>query len=446
MVELDERAHVYARELATLAGREADQVAVRVQYGARLVAANRFAEVWPNTTRTSSTRRALQGWYLHAFEQHLAEPVAGTVQTIDGTEAGRVLATVIERTRVSRNVALGVITALAHDARILARGTAIARGRLVEAALNGHISKLFPRRPAADLGLRQAISEQWYARCFHAVIGPKVLGVPTAPVTPMETHAVGTCLAANQARILLQHGDPIGLASEQSWREHASWWWANQRTTQRKGWLRREGYGPHLAMTSFGRLPPYLQSRLLEQHPPSDLDLSRSVDVGAPVERAARMFDAEPVRPATDAEQRAERAIFTRGGGAIPPNMIPEQPDLPLLDALRELRRNNRNNRSEVGGLGYFHQWWSDPRKVDQAVQMRLAGAQFGEIANQLSIGIRSLRKGLLRSNVDPDALRRGSQNERILEAQRGSGKRQPTAARARRSPPQGDREPEGRE
>lgn len=443
---LDERAHLYARELATLAGREADQVAVRVQYGARLVAVNRFAEMWPNTARNSLTRRALQGWYLYAFEQHLAEPVAGTVQTVDGREAGRVLATVIERTRVNRDVALGVITALAHDARILARSTAIARGRLLEAALTGHISKLFPRRPEADLGLRQAIAEQWYARSFHAVIGPKVLGVPTAPVTRMEIHAVGTCLATNQARILLEHGDPIGLAREQTWRDHASWWWVNQRTAQRQGWLRRAGYGPGLAMTSFGRLPPYLQSRLLEQHPPSDLDLSHPVDVGTPAQRAARMFDTAPLRPATDAEQQAERLIFTRGGGTIPPNMLPEQPDMvPLLDALRELRRNNQNNRSEVGGLGYLHQWWSDPGKVDQAVQMRLAGTDFGDIAKQLGIGKKSLRKGLLKSNVNADALVQASPNERILKAQRGSGKPHRAARAPRRRSAEGDRQPEGR-
>ncbi|GAB3930761.1 hypothetical protein GCM10027613_51330 [Microlunatus endophyticus] len=141
-----ERARIYAHEVSEFATAEANEVAVRLQYGARSIAVARFSELWPQHARNPQTRRALQAWYLYAFEQHLAEPVAGTVQTINGKQAGRALATVMEQTRVHHAVTVGVITALAQDARILARKTAVARGQLLEAALNARINRLFPSR------------------------------------------------------------------------------------------------------------------------------------------------------------------------------------------------------------------------------------------------------------------------------------------------------------
>lgn len=431
-----DRAQQYAVELSNLARQDADQVAARLQYGSRAVAVQRFARMWPDNQHRPA-RRALQRWYLYAFEQHLAEPVAGTIQTIDSQEAGRVLAIVSDHTGADPSVILGLITTLAHDARALARETAIARGRLIEAGLNGRITTLFPPRREVEVGLRQAISEQWYARSFRAVIGPKLFGEPTAPVTPAEVYAVGRCLAADRALTVHQYEEPIDFTNRR-WREDASWQWANQPLHRRQAWLRRQGYDPDLrpdlTMASFGRLPAYLQSRLLEQTAPSRLDLGLPITDGTPREQAATMFEANPVRPATAAEITAQQLIFRRGGGAIPPEMITEPADAPLLDALRQLRDSNQRGRQAINGLGYLRHWWSDPRKVDQAVQMRLAGTDFQDIAQHLGISPQLLRAGLARSNVDREALRQPiggrerrpadaelDRNRQLLQAQRGS-------------------------
>ncbi|GAB3930764.1 hypothetical protein GCM10027613_51340 [Microlunatus endophyticus] len=282
------------------------------------------------------------------------------------------------------------------------------------------------------------------------MIGPKVLDVPTAPVTPTEVDRVGSCLADNQARLLYQDGDPIGLPGERTWREYASWWWVNQRTQQRVRWLRIEGYGgpgreveeSKLAMTSFGRLPPYLQSRLMHQNPPTDLELNigQPVASGTAAERAARMFDAEPRTPATDAEQGAERVIFARGGGAIP---VRDMPDLaPVVNALRELQQNNQGGRQKVLGLAYTNRWWNDPRKLQQATEMRSAGVKARDIAAKLGISVGSMYYGLKTSGASSETLL----NRRILDAQQGSGKRHNSSRAARtRRPRTGERQTEGR-
>lgn len=402
----------HAAQLWKIASDEAHQIAGRMHYAARAVAVERFSEIWPKAETESKTRDAFQDWYLYVFDQQLAEPITGRVDlSIPGTEAGNVLATVQGRTHASNETVIATIAALARDSEALAHRTAIGRAELVEAGLHGRLSTLFPRR-ASDVGVRQAVAEQWYARCFRAVINPRLFGIATAPVTPAEVHVVGVSLAAGQARILHRGDQPFSADGQQEWRQRTAWAWVNQTPKERETWLRRHGdTREELAMSSFGQLPAYLRALLMEERPPTELLSSLPIAAGTPVQQAAKMFATTPIEPATTSELNSQRLIFNRGGVTIPAEMITQRPELtPVTEALNRLRSENQRRKETVGLNSRLdpRSWWRDETRLDQAVRMRIQeNASVKEIADTLGISETSLRYGLTHSeNVDRDALK----------------------------------------
>lgn len=385
---------------------DAAAITERLLLAERAAATGRFETHWPtpSPSRTQSiTRRTLQGWYVRVVENQLARGLMAPANApIDGAEAEKTMAIVRQRTGADSAIVVDVVIELTRDARLVAEQIAQARRSYLEAALRGHISKLFKRSPDRPVGIRQALAEQWYARAFHASADPPLYRTSTPPITAAETHAVAVSLATGQAHVLYRNGRPIGPATPKGWQAHATKRWAAMNPGDKRSWLSARAFDTEFAKAPFHRLPLMLRSDLLALYPPVQQVMSQRPASGMPADAAAEAFSAAAIEPATISDLHFASILFSPRGVTLPGNVIRNLPDDAAVRASLNLLHAANHDRVEIRGHRIRHVLWTDDQRA-RAVEMRQAGKPYTEIGAEIGMSNERVARALrVDSDIDP--------------------------------------------
>lgn len=382
-------------------------ISERLLIAERAAATGRFESFWPTPSESHvmpPTRRLLRDWYVRVVENQLARGImAPAGSPIDGVEAERVMAAVRGRTGADSSLVVDVVIELARDGRAFADHMAKARKDYVDAALTGRINQLFQR--SGQVGMRQALAEQWYLRSFRAAIEPLLYRLDTPPVTAAEIQAVGISLATAQPRILHQNGRPIGPATPDGWRAHTAEQWAALSAHDRATWLTGRSWEADFVEAEFHQLPLTVQSQLLAQYPPVGPIMSQGIAPGPPLHAAAVAFGTTQVPAASDQDLQYARILFNRGGVTLPRQILDDLPDSDAVQATLQALHAANKRRGEMRGHPRQRPYWSDDQQRDRAVQLRKLGMSFRAIGNELHMNEDRVAKGLREDSSIPAEL-----------------------------------------
>lgn len=404
-----------AERIWKAADADGKSVAERQLIAERAAATGRFEGFWPTPTESRvmpPTRRLLRDWYVRVVENQLARGImAPAASPIDGIEAERVMAAVRGRTEADSSLVVEVVIELARDGRLFADHVAKARRDYVEAALKGRLGQLFPR--SAPVSMRQALAEQWYARCFRAALEPTLYRLNTPPVTAAEVQAVGVSLATGTSRILYREGQPIGPATPDGWRTHTAEQWAAMSVTARASWLAERSWDVDFAMDDFAHLPLTAQSELLRQYPPIGPIRSQGIAAGPPIMAAAEAFGTNPISTPSPTDLELARLLFSRAGVTLPGQVLRSIPDgAGVRSSLNALHTANAR-RHEMRGHKLPRVYWADDQQRDKAVEMRMSGMSFDAIGVELGLTRERVAKALREdSPIHEDFVRKKDRQE----------------------------------
>lgn len=394
-------------------------VAERMNLAGRAAAADRFTQYWPapNSAPVSPTHRLLRDWYFRVVENHLARGITAPAGSpIDGMLAEDTMTAVRQRTSADSTIVVDLVLELARDARTFTDQMAKAREQYVDAGLRGYIVGSIRRAPEQQLGMREALIEQWYARSFRAALEPALYKLDTVPVTPNEIYAVGINLATAQPRILYSGGEPTGPATRQAWREHATTQWAALGSETRAAWLTERAWdADRFADVPFAELPITVRSELLRQYPPDDVIMTQGLATGRPLQAAAAAFDSTPIR-ATREEVHLSESLYSKLGIALPQRALQHLPDpsARVIARLDDLHAANQTHREMRGHTrAGTRERWAEPEQKARAIQLRQDGKTYQQIADELGIGPKAVANGLRRhSTIDPKLVTKSARTE----------------------------------
>lgn len=406
--QLPESPAEFALAIYRAATDDAAAVAERLTLASRAAAVGRFEQMWPSVPdRPIPTRRVLRDWYLHVYQKQLDRGLNAPADSpIDGNRAEEVFTMVREKSGAPTDVVIDTVLSLARDARQFASSVSTAQDAFVTAALAGRVATVFPRRPGVPVSARQAIGEQWYIRSFHAELDPAAFHMATRSLGPAEVAQVVDDLRAGAQRLPGRADASKARPSTADRRRHAALAWNTLPDHRRLRWLTDHHFKPRLLSRAWTELPTKVQDQLLTEI--SDLDQTGPTAAPAPavlagaIEAAAARFGEIAIRPASQTETEAARALFHRGGAGVPPQLIGEQPVTIVVETLNRLKAASPRP-AQTRGLPR-QGWWTETEALDRAVRMRVNGANWKEIGQALGgVSGESVRSGVERyGDVDP--------------------------------------------
>lgn len=393
----------YAQAIYRAASAAAAAVTERVTLASRTLAVARFEQLWPSVSGPKpTTRRLLQDWYVAVYERHLDQGLAAPADApIDGNQAEQVISAVRTWSGAPTAVVMDTVLTLARDARALADGVGPARARFVQAGLTGQIAAVFPRQAGEPVGVRQAIAEQWYRRCFHAELDPALYRLRTPPITKAEIAAVADDLTAGAIRRQPRpaHQTAAGQVRK-TWRTEVELRWNARSAVGRLLWLARHGHDERLHTRSYTELPDHVQEDLLvflrtrDRRRPASRPVITS---GRPISQAAVAFATDPIPTAGQVEVEAAHILFSRGFAAFPRDRLADPPPASdAIDALSRLKAANTRRRGQMRGLPPVG-WWNNAEDLQHAAEMRTGGASWVAIGRMLGVTPLTARTGLVR-------------------------------------------------